>query len=160
MSVATEFVPDVYIPERARTSGRSGALSAPERLASVTTLHRPSERTIAPAVRLTRRGVVVLAAAVSALAAALIALAWASAPASGAGSVGHAGAPVHASTADTVVVRPGDSLWSLAAADLGDAVTPARVAAQWPRWWQANREAIGDDPDLLRPGTPLVPPAR
>jgi nucleoid-associated protein YgaU len=59
-----------------------------------------------------------------------------------------------------VVVRCGDSLWSLAAARLGDRSTDAAVAAWWPQWWAANRAVIGSDPDLLRPGLRLhVPPA-
>lgn len=66
-------------------------------------------------------------------------------------------APAH------VVVQPGDTLWDLAAQDLraeptAAEPTTAEVAAAWPAWWSANREAVGDDPDLLRPGTPLVAP--
>jgi nucleoid-associated protein YgaU len=60
-----------------------------------------------------------------------------------------------------VVVRSGDSLWSLAARSLravGTPPTPSRVAVEWPRWWAANRDAVGDDPDLLLPGTVLRPP--
>jgi nucleoid-associated protein YgaU len=56
-----------------------------------------------------------------------------------------------------VVVRPGDSLWSLAAAaDPG--ATTAQVARRWPRWYAANRAVIGPDPDLLIPGTVLITP--
>jgi nucleoid-associated protein YgaU len=59
-----------------------------------------------------------------------------------------------------VVVRPGDTLWSLAAARLGggDRAEPRAVAAAWPRWWQANRAVVGPDPDLIRPGQVLQPP--
>jgi nucleoid-associated protein YgaU len=68
-----------------------------------------------------------------------------------------------ASAADmTVVVRPGDTLWGLAEQSLraaGDAgPTDAEIAQAWPAWWAANRDAVGDDPDLLRPGTSLAPP--
>lgn len=59
----------------------------------------------------------------------------------------------------SVVVQPGDSLWSIAARQLGASPSAARVAEAWPSWWQANREVVGDDPDLLRPGAHLVPPA-
>lgn len=59
----------------------------------------------------------------------------------------------------TVLVQPGDCLWSLVAASLGPGATDRRVAALWPRWWSANRTVIGDDPDLLRPGTHLTVPA-
>jgi len=60
-----------------------------------------------------------------------------------------------------VVVRPGDTLWSLTAARLGngDRPEPRAVAAAWPRWWHANRAVVGPDPDLIRPGQVLHPPA-
>lgn len=51
-----------------------------------------------------------------------------------------------------VVVKAGDSLWSLAAAQLGPLATDVEVARQWPRWFQANRAVIGPDPNLLLPG--------
>ncbi|MDQ3627463.1 MAG: hypothetical protein M3419_01330 [Actinomycetota bacterium] len=60
---------------------------------------------------------------------------------------------------DPIVVRPGDSLWSLAAA-ADPAATNAQIAKQWPRWYVANREVIGPDPDLLFPGHVLHPPGR
>lgn len=59
-----------------------------------------------------------------------------------------------------VVVRAGDCLWDIAARTLGASATPARIARSWPSWWAANRAVIGDDPDLLQPGTRLVPPER
>ncbi len=63
---------------------------------------------------------------------------------------------------EPVVVRPGDTLWDLAEQDLAarglGAPTDAEVAQAWPSWWAANREAVGDDPDLLSPGTHLTPP--
>jgi nucleoid-associated protein YgaU len=58
-----------------------------------------------------------------------------------------------------VVVRRGDTLWSIAARSLGPAATAVEVAREWPRWHEANRHAIGDDPDLIRPGQVLHPPA-
>lgn len=58
-----------------------------------------------------------------------------------------------------VVVRPGDSLWSIAAAHLPAGASAADVAAEWPRWWDANRAVVGTDPDLVHPGQVLVPPA-
>jgi hypothetical protein len=57
-----------------------------------------------------------------------------------------------------VVVRRGDTLWSIAARQLGPGATTADVAEAWPRWWQANRRRIGDDPDLLLPGQVLTAP--
>lgn len=60
-----------------------------------------------------------------------------------------------------VVVQPGDTLWDLAARSIPAPVTNAARAAEWPRWWSANRDVVGDDPDLLLPGQRLVaPPAR
>lgn len=56
-----------------------------------------------------------------------------------------------------VVVRQGDSLWSIAAAS-DPAATDAQVAGRWPQWYAANRRLIGPDPDLLIPGTVLDPP--
>ena len=63
-----------------------------------------------------------------------------------------------AAALDTVTVRRGDSLWSIAVRHLGSAATDAEVARAWPQWYAANREVIGDDPDLIHPGTQLVPP--
>jgi nucleoid-associated protein YgaU len=60
--------------------------------------------------------------------------------------------------ADEVVVRRGDSLWDIAARHLGRGASTAEVAAEWPRWYAANRAVVGDDPDLLLPGQRLVAP--
>lgn len=57
-----------------------------------------------------------------------------------------------------VVVRRGDTLWEIAARHLGHGVDDSEVAAEWPRWWQANRLVIGSDPDLILPGMRLRPP--
>ncbi|HWL99507.1 MAG TPA: LysM peptidoglycan-binding domain-containing protein [Nocardioidaceae bacterium] len=84
---------------------------------------------------------------------------------------------------ERVRVRPGDSLWAIAAAHLptpalttrhnGAERVPdrlpahrlpppsqAEIAAAWPRWFDVNRARIGDDPDLISPGTRLVVPRR
>lgn len=58
----------------------------------------------------------------------------------------------------TVTVRPGDSLWAIAARSLGPGSTDAQVAAEWPRWYALNRTRIGPDPDLLVTGTVLSVP--
>lgn len=67
-----------------------------------------------------------------------------------------------AASPSEVVVQPGDSLWRLAEQDLagrsGVTPSPAEVAQVWPSWWAANRGAVGEDPDLIHPGTPLTPP--
>ncbi|MBV9134602.1 MAG: LysM peptidoglycan-binding domain-containing protein [Chloroflexi bacterium] len=50
------------------------------------------------------------------------------------------------------VVQPGDTLRSIAEAQYGD-------AGQWPRIYDANRDAIGSNPDALVAGTTLqIPP--
>ena len=59
---------------------------------------------------------------------------------------------------DEVVVRRGDSLWSVAARHLGPDASEAEIARAWPAWFEANRAVIGDDPDLLLPGQVLRPP--
>ena len=58
----------------------------------------------------------------------------------------------------SVVVEPGDTLWHLAATALGPTASPRQVAQAWPSWWGANRAVIGEDPNLLHPGTTLQPP--
>ncbi len=58
-----------------------------------------------------------------------------------------------------VVVTRGDTLWSIAAAHLGAGAGDAEISRAWPRWYAANRSAIGPDPHDLRPGTRLRPPA-
>ncbi|MEW1953961.1 LysM peptidoglycan-binding domain-containing protein [Terrabacter sp. NPDC080008] len=62
------------------------------------------------------------------------------------------------STHELVTVRRGDSLWSIAARHMGTGATDTEVAHEWPRWYEANRAVIGDDPDLLVPGQQLRPP--
>lgn len=57
-----------------------------------------------------------------------------------------------------VVVHRGDSLWSIAARHLGREPSDAEIAREWPRWFAANRAAIGSDPDLLLPGQVLIAP--
>ncbi|MGZ4485514.1 MAG: LysM peptidoglycan-binding domain-containing protein [Nocardioidaceae bacterium] len=54
----------------------------------------------------------------------------------------------------SVRVRPGDSLWTIAARRLPDA-TDAAVGAAWRAIARANADRIGPDPDLIYPGTLL-----
>jgi LysM repeat protein len=61
---------------------------------------------------------------------------------------------------DEVVVRRGDTLWEIAARALGRHATAAEIAAEWPRWFSANRAVIGTDPDLIYPGTVLRAPTQ
>lgn len=55
---------------------------------------------------------------------------------------------------ETVRVRPGDSLSSIAEAVLGD-VRGARIERFVARLFRHNRRVIGNDPDLIRPGQVL-----
>ncbi len=63
---------------------------------------------------------------------------------------------------DHVVLR-GECLWSIAEADLrtraGLDPGDGEVATAVARWWAANADVIGPDPDLLLPGQVLRPPA-
>lgn len=52
----------------------------------------------------------------------------------------------------TYVVRRGDSLWSIARRHPGDS---GSVDLRWRAIWQANRDVVGDDPDLIHPGQAL-----
>ena len=67
--------------------------------------------------------------------------------------------PARLPALEGVVVRRGDTLWSIAARHLGPTATAAQVAREWPRWHAANRHVIGADPDRLVPGQLLEPPS-
>jgi hypothetical protein len=69
-------------------------------------------------------------------------------------------APTKDGSAPSVVVRPGDSLWSISEGRLGPNATPQRVANAAERIHALNRGRIGADPDLIFVGQELlVPPA-
>jgi hypothetical protein len=57
-----------------------------------------------------------------------------------------------------VTVGHGESLWVIAARRLGPHASGEEIAAAWPRWYAANRDAIGADPSLLHPGQVLHAP--
>jgi hypothetical protein len=59
--------------------------------------------------------------------------------------------PAHASE-PTATVRSGDTLWALAAAELGPGASAADVTDRWRLIYQRNRAVIGADPGLIRPG--------
>jgi nucleoid-associated protein YgaU len=56
-------------------------------------------------------------------------------------------------------VHAGDTLWDIAARELGPAATDVDVARHWPRWYQANKAAIGQNPHVLLPGQILKSPS-
>lgn len=100
-----------------------------------------------------------LAAAAAAATSAATAASSTAAPAPVSGSP--VPAPVHrahVATPTTHVVRPGDSLWAIAAQHLGPGASDAAIAAAWPRWYDANRAVIGSNPSLLLVGTLLRVP--
>lgn len=60
----------------------------------------------------------------------------------------------------TVVVLPGDSLWSISDDLLGPGASdPAAIAEAWPLLHDANHDLIGADPNQLHPGQELTVPA-
>ena len=71
--------------------------------------------------------------------------------------------PAHARPTDrpaatTVVVSPGDCLWTIAAADLPRDAGLAEITARWQAIYRVNRALIGADPSLVHPGQRLVLP--
>lgn len=68
--------------------------------------------------------------------------------------------PVPPTRSDSAVIEvgPGDSLWTIAARQLGPFATDVEIAQAWPLWHQENRQVIGDNPDLLLPGQLLRVP--
>lgn len=64
-----------------------------------------------------------------------------------------------------VVVQRGDTLWSIAQRHLNQAGDPladsaAAIDAEWRRWYLANLDVIGANPDLILPGQILDPPEK
>lgn len=54
-----------------------------------------------------------------------------------------------------VTVRRGDTLWSIAAAHLPTGANAAEVDRAWRALYAHNRDRLGPDPDLIRPGAEL-----
>jgi nucleoid-associated protein YgaU len=70
--------------------------------------------------------------------------------------------PAAPPAASTHEVRRGDSLWCIAATTLarrtGERPTSGEIVRFWPTIHQANRDIIGDDPNLILPGQRLTIP--
>lgn len=59
----------------------------------------------------------------------------------------------------SVLVRPGDTLWAIAAAHLPAGAGADDVPRAWRALYDSNRTLIGPDPDLITPGIRLrLPP--
>ncbi|HET7140569.1 MAG TPA: LysM peptidoglycan-binding domain-containing protein [Arthrobacter sp.] len=58
-----------------------------------------------------------------------------------------------------VTVLAGDTLWDIASRHLGPAASDVDVALHWPRWYEANKARIGENPDVLLPGQVLKAPS-
>lgn len=63
-----------------------------------------------------------------------------------------------AAKSSAVTVRPGDTMWALAAEHLPARASNAQIATACAAWHRANRQVIGPDPDLILPGQVLLPP--
>lgn len=57
------------------------------------------------------------------------------------------------------VVRPGDSLWKIARAELGRGASNRSVGVAWHQIYETNREVVGKNPGLIRPGLVLQLPS-
>lgn len=64
----------------------------------------------------------------------------------------------HGAAADRHRVRPGDSLWRIAASRLPHGTSDAEITACWRAIYRENRDIIGADPGLIHPGQVLVIP--
>ncbi len=61
----------------------------------------------------------------------------------------------------SIVVQPGDSLWSISEGRLGPNATPQQIYNETARIYALNRERIGEDPNLIYAGEVLLlKPAR
>ncbi|MBU4214622.1 MAG: LysM peptidoglycan-binding domain-containing protein [Cellulomonas sp.] len=67
--------------------------------------------------------------------------------------------PSGAGATSRVVVQPGDTLWDIARRSLPEGASEAQIADAWPAWYEANRQTVGADPDLIQPGQVLLAPA-
>lgn len=66
--------------------------------------------------------------------------------------------PAERTVDGAVTVLRGDTLWSLAAAQLGPGASAEEVGRAWPAWYELNRHVLPHGPHLLLPGQRLVVP--
>jgi hypothetical protein len=118
MSVAFDLSPVVDVPDRARRPERAPA--------TVTRLYAPDVRSTSVPMRLTRRGRLALSVGVALAAVALLGAAWLSGPGRSTGSSSDRAGTVAAPA--LVVVRSGDTLWSIASRVAPDRDPRAEVA--------------------------------
>lgn len=62
--------------------------------------------------------------------------------------------------ARVVVVRPGDTLWAIARRSLPAGSSDAEIARSCAAWFAANRDVIGNDPNLILPHQRLQAPTK
>ena len=67
--------------------------------------------------------------------------------------VGREQAAKSAAAEHTYTVDKGDSLWKIAEQELGD-------GKRWKEIYEANKETIGSNPDLIQPGMELKIPQK
>jgi DNA-binding CsgD family transcriptional regulator len=59
---------------------------------------------------------------------------------------------------ESIVVRPGDSLWSISSERLGPNATPQQIASEVERIYALNRDQFGGDPNMIFAGQKLLAP--
>lgn len=69
-------------------------------------------------------------------------------------------APASAVDDGVVTVAPGDSLWSIVSHQLGPGANKSEIRAAVEAWYDANKEGIGADPNLIFPHQQLTPPPK
>ena len=58
----------------------------------------------------------------------------------------------------TVTIAQGDTLWSLTRDALPEGATTTQIAEAWPRLYDANKDVLGDNPDLIPVGVTITIP--
>jgi len=76
-----------------------------------------------------------------------------------ASAAGGSGGVIDPDVTRSYVIRPGDTLWDIAEAHLAPSQrSPSRIDRYWRQVHAANRDVLGDDPDLIHPGARVVLP--